>query len=105
MSLLIALLITLFNVSLTFAATARPDPNRAFVDSCILAFDSSSSNGSVGVGRQICECTVKESKHEGVSRKALARETARIKQDPKYRIQDQKLLNALQYCSIQILKD
>ena len=89
----------------SFAGSAKQDYKAAFVAACMGAFDRSSSNGSLGVGRQICECTAKESKNEGVSRAALERETTRIQQDPKYKIQDQKLLNALQYCSIELLKD
>lgn len=89
----------------TQSPNTKPDPYREFVTSCIQAFDQSSQNGSLGVGRQICECTAKESKHEGVTRDSLQRETAKIKADPKYQIQDQKLLNAIHYCTIEMLHD
>jgi len=71
----------------------------------MLAFDQSSSNGSVGVGRQICECTAKESKHQGASAAALRRETAKIKADPKHPIEDAHVLDAFHYCTIEMLKN
>jgi hypothetical protein len=104
---------TLILIAATLAATSslaatqppKLDRYRAFVDSCTRAFDQSSDNGSGGVGHQICECTAKESKHEGVTADALERETAAIRKDHKHQITDQKLLNALHYCSIQVLHE
>lgn len=100
-----ALCTSLCAASTPDARVTAPDRYREFVSACIQAFDQSSSNGSLGVGRQICECTAKESKHEGVTRSSLQRETAKIKADSKYQIQDQKLLNAFHYCTIETLHD
>ena len=79
--------------------------DREFVAACIQGFDTASSNGSMGVGRQICECTAKESKHQKVSPASFRSETAKIKADPKYQIQDPKLLAAFQYCTIETLRE
>jgi hypothetical protein len=81
-----------------------PDTSRQFVSACMLAFDQSSGNGSLGVGRQICECTAKESLHQGATVAALRRETAKIKADPKHPIEDPHVLDAFHYCTIETLK-
>src|SRR4051812_23309564 len=90
----------------TFGAVKKTlnTQDREFVSACMLAFDQSSSNGSVGVGRQICECTIEESKHQGATATVVKKETAKIKADPKYRIQDPKLLAAFQVCAIEAAK-
>jgi hypothetical protein len=91
-----------FIVTSVFAAA---DPYKDFVSSCTQAFDRSSGNGGGGMGEKICACTAKESKKEHVSIDTLKQETARIQQDPKYRIQNPGLLHALQNCSIELLQD
>lgn len=86
-------------------AKARQESERRFVDSCTRAFEySTPGHSSEGVGKSICECTAHESRHEGVKPDALDRETAHIKADPKHKIEDEKLLNAFHYCSIQVLQ-
>lgn len=100
-------------MALVFTLCARPaysavstpkDLDRQFVSACMLAFDQSSGNGSVGVGRQICECTAKESRHQGATVAAIRRETAKIKADPKHPIEDPHVLDAFHYCTIETLK-
>lgn len=90
------------------SAWAAPKPltsgEREFLTSCSHAFALSSEGDADGIGKKICDCATHESRHEQVSAAALKRETARIKADPKYKIEDQKLLNAIQYCSIEVMK-
>jgi hypothetical protein len=83
------------------ATPAHPDRDREFVSACIEAFDRSSSNGSVGIGRRMCECTLKESKSQGVTRAALVSETAKIKADYRYEIKDPRLMAAFRVCAIE----
>jgi hypothetical protein len=106
-----AALLTFFFALLAIAPASAATPkkgadprDREFVQACMLAFDQSSGNGSVGVGRQICECTVEESKHQGATRASVQKETAKIKADPKYKISDPKLLAAFQYCTIELMR-
>lgn len=82
----------------------NPGLYQDFKSTCIEAFVK--SNGADGelAGREICGCAVAESRHQGVTRPALRRETSRIRQDPAYQIQDKRLLAAFQYCTVVSMK-
>lgn len=100
------LALTLLPFHLALAAKApvtAPDPYREFVAACVTAFDLSSGNGSDGIGKQICECTAKESRHQGTTVAAIRAETKRIQADPKRQIQDVHLLDSLHYCALTLL--
>jgi hypothetical protein len=108
--LFVLLVLTCANAKLALAANSEPQTNtrKEFVSACIEAFKASSeSKGSDpnGIGQRICDCTVKESQHQGTTPDALKTETGRIKADPKYRIRDPKLLAAFQYCTIETLRE
>jgi hypothetical protein len=101
------LLLALF-CSISAAAAPKPakvDPRREFVSACVQAFNQSTGNEAREVGVTICECTSKESKHQGATLESLKAETQKIKADPKYKISDPKLLAAFQYCTIETLRE
>lgn len=86
---------------LASAASARGDRlYQAFRSTCVEAFVKSNGAAGEDAGREICGCAADESRHQGVTRKALKRETARIRKDPAYQIQDKRLLASFQYCTI-----
>ena len=82
------------------AASGAKDPYARFVSACFEAFKQSQGGAAEGLGRLICECTGPESISQGVSIAQLSSQAARIRKDPKYRIQDPKLLAAFQYCTL-----
>jgi hypothetical protein len=86
--------------SLSAEAASKPaGPYREFIDTCVSAFSQSTGTEDHG-GKKICECVSEESKHQGVKVGELKKETAEIKKDPKYKIQNPKLLAAFHYCSV-----
>lgn len=78
-------------------------PYQDFVSACVAGFDSS-SGGTENIGRTICSCTADESKHQGVTIPELRSETAQIRKDPAYKIQNKKLLAAFHYCTISVME-
>jgi hypothetical protein len=87
-------------------ASPKPSPTSAhapiyqeFVQACISAFSTSAGTEEPS-GKIICECTAEESKHQGVTIRELKLETGKISKDPKYKIENKKLLAAIQYCTI-----
>lgn len=83
----------------------RAAREKRFALSCKEAFKySTPADGSDELGREICDCTVKESRSEGVTSEAMERETAHIKADPKHKIEDEKLLNAFHHCTFKIIQ-
>lgn len=102
---LLTTLILAFYATPLFAVAIPADPRREFVAACIQAFNQSSEIDAPQVGKLICECTVKESKHQGATLASLKAETQKIKADPKYKISDPKLLAAFQYCTIELLRE
>jgi hypothetical protein len=77
---------------------------KEFADVCLKAYLVSSPKGAA-MGKQICDCTARESTLQGVLAKNLQRETAKIRQNPKYQIQDKALLNAMRACFIDSYAD
>lgn len=73
---------------------------REFIASCKIAFGQSTQSDSDDISNQICRCTAQESKHQGVTPVELAQESAKIKKDPKYKIENKKLLSAFHICTI-----
>ena len=95
------LLIIMLTFSVTSAVAApKTDPYLNFTQACFKGFDPSSEL----MGHHICECAAEESKHQGVAVTALKKETKRIEADPKYKIQDKRLLASFQYCTIETMK-
>jgi hypothetical protein len=91
--------------ALSFANTVIPASiKKDFADVCLKAYLVSSPRGGV-MGKQICDCTARESTLQGVLAKNLQRETAKIRQNPKYQIQDKALLNAMRACFIDSYAD
>jgi hypothetical protein len=76
----------------------------AFTRSCVRAFSASAGEASGPAAQEICGCTAKESHHQGVTRQALEKETRRITRDPKYQIQDDKLMNAFRWCTLESMQ-
>lgn len=108
-----AALAAIFGIRPVLASTARPratkgsgptaspvNPYRDFRSTCIGAFARSSGSDGESAGREICGCAARESIHQGVTRRALRRETERIREDPSSPIQDKALLAAFQYCTV-----
>ena len=79
-------------------------PYDDFKDACLKAFTRSAGNPSP-TGTSVCECTAEESKHQGVTVSDLKKETAEIRRDPKYNIQNKKLLDSFHYCVISAMHD
>ncbi len=84
----------------------KPTPAQLkdFVKACTQAFSRSSNGDPSGIGQLICDCTAHESGHEKVTAAALEKETVAIRADSKHQIQDRKLLNAFQICSIDVFE-
>ena len=75
-----------------------------FVQACMKAFTTSGGEENP-MGKRICDCTAEESKHQGVTVNELKKETAEIRKDPKYNIQNKKLLDSFHYCVISEMHD
>lgn len=73
------------------------------MSACVAGFDSSSGT-TENIGRTICTCTADESKQQGVTVPELQSETAQIRKDPAYKIQNKKLLAAFHYCTISVME-
>jgi hypothetical protein len=74
-----------------------------FAAACFEAFKSAQPQSDDYTSHLICDCAAPESKRQGASDSAIRRETGSIRRDPKYRIQDAHVLDALHYCAIETL--
>lgn len=81
------------------AKKALPEGYDAFVASCSRVF----AQRNAEAGPEICQCTARESAKAKIPGKVLATTASRIDADPKYRIEDARLLDQLQGCTIDIL--
>jgi len=100
--ILLPLLLVSFSTSAS-AARPRPvpvDPYREFIGACLKGFKPEDA----AMGEQLCGCAAQESKSQEVTVSALRRETAKIQADPKYKIQDKRLLASFQVCTIETMK-
>jgi hypothetical protein len=79
-------------------------PYDDFKDACLMAF-SKSAGSDTPTGSSVCGCTAEESKHQGVTVSELKKETAEIRRDPKYKIQNKKLLDSFHYCIVSAMHD
>jgi hypothetical protein len=87
------------------AAPPRPDSFRDFAAACSEAFDRATpGEGTSQAGHDICDCTAKESRKSKVTAKEIGQETARLRKDSKVKIDNPKILGALQSCSIDVLQ-
>ena len=82
---------------------AKTPFNDAFISACFEGFRTRGEESSQ-LGRKICECTSKESKRQGVTKKALIEETAKIRRDSKYQIQNSHLMDAFRWCTIETMR-
>ncbi|MDR3606923.1 MAG: hypothetical protein P4M08_06025 [Oligoflexia bacterium] len=77
-----------------------------FASVCLHAYEVSTSKAdAAATGRQLCECTARESELQGVTAANLEKETDKIQRDPKYTIQDKLLLDAMRICLIDMYAD
>ncbi len=100
--ILLPLLLISYSIS---ASAARPpsaqlDPYQEFIGACLKGFKPEDS----AMGAHLCDCAAQESKSQEVTISALRRETAKIQADPKYKIQDKRLLASFQVCTIETMK-
>jgi hypothetical protein len=97
-----AALLVGFTAQTSFANTVIPEAIRKdFASACLGAYLHSSPSAQA-MGQQLCVCASKEASSQGVRPDKLKQETARIRQNPKYNIQDKALLNSVQACFIDI---
>lgn len=87
------------------AMAALPAGDLQFVNSCLTAFKKSSAPASDEISQRICQCTVKESHEQGVQPASLQREARRLAANPKYQIQDEALMNAFRFCTLQLMQE
>jgi len=78
-----------------FLSTARE-----FSAACETAFlhNPSGTQMPPDAAKTLCTCASTESKHQGITLKALRLETEELKKDPKHTFHDQHLLDAIHYC-------
>ena len=95
---LLGILSFLLSASSSYGAQVSK-PYQEFIDACVAGF-TGSGGADEGIGKKICACTSTESKHQGVTVAELKKETTEIKKDPKYKIQNKKLLASFHYCTI-----
>jgi hypothetical protein len=75
-----------------------------FVSACRESFRKSKSPTSEEIGKEICECTAKDSKNQGAKASSLKKEAAEIRKNPKHEIQDEHILNAFRWCTIELMR-
>jgi hypothetical protein len=105
----IASLILLGSISTAYAAPkpVSKDYKKAqseFMDACRESFRKSSTPTSEEVGKKICECATKDSKFEGAKASELREEAAEIRKDSKHEIKSEHIMNAFQWCTIEMMK-
>ena len=97
--------IPLLFLSAASALAAPASLQSDFASACFEAFKNADPRSDEYTSHLICDCAAPESKHQGASDSAIRRETGKIRKDPKYRIQDPHVLDALHYCAIETLHD
>jgi hypothetical protein len=95
-------------------AKLAPKLREDFLRACNVAFKSSGSSPEapqvmddedrqveLALTRRICECAADETKSQGATDAAVARETAAILKDARHKIEDRHVLDAFRYCAIE----
>jgi hypothetical protein len=93
------------------ADTTPKEPSLAarteFTSACENAYVLSSGNSAnvVSAGHILCRCAALESTVQGVTTPNMLAESAKIRQNPKYQIHDQHLLDSLRICLIEAYRE
>ncbi|MFL5815109.1 MAG: hypothetical protein ACJ763_16150 [Bdellovibrionia bacterium] len=89
------------------SSTSSSDYKKAqeeFTSACRESFRKSTTPTSDEVGKTICECTAKDSKNQGAKASDLRKEAAEIRKNSKHEIQNQNVMNAFRWCTIELMQ-